>query len=343
MKRPTITDIAKEAGVSKGAVSYALNGRPGVSHATRTRILAIAEQLGWGPSSAARALSDGKAGAIGMVIDRPADVLGVEPFFMRLIAGIQNELGSGPTSLLLQVAPDHDTELGIHRRWHAERRVDGVLLVDLRVDDERLDAVTAIGMPAVVLGGPLDRSDLPSAWTDDGAAVGEVLDYLAALGHRRVVHVAGPPEFLHTRVRTEAFVAAARRLDLTEARTVHTDYTDESGASAARRVLVSGEPPTALIFDNDVMAVAALGAVQELGLSVPGDVSFVAWDDSVLCRLVRPALTAVRRPVADYGALAASMLQRLIAGEDVQDAGTTALMLVTRASSGAVPRPGNRR
>ncbi|WP_103338509.1 LacI family DNA-binding transcriptional regulator [Amycolatopsis sp. CA-126428] len=338
MKRPTITDIAKEAGVSKGAVSYALNGRPGVSHATRMRILAIAEQLGWGPSRAARALSDGKAGAIGMVIDRPADVLGVEPFFMRLIAGIQNELGPGPTSLLLHVAPDHDTESGMYRRWHAEHRVDGVLLVDLRVDDERLDVITGIGMPAVVLGGPLGRTGLPSAWTDDAGAVNDVLDYLAALGHRRVVRVAGPPEFLHTRVRSEAFAAAGRRLGLVDARTVHTDYTDVSGANAARRVLVSAQPPTALIFDNDVMAVAALGVAQELGLSVPGDVSLVAWDDSVLCRLVRPALTAVRRPVGDYGVLAVSMLQRLIAGEEVKDASTTAPILVTRASTGAVGR-----
>ncbi len=334
MKRPTITDIAKEAGVSKGAVSYALNGRPGVSDATRMRILAIADRLGWGPSSAARALSDGKAGAIGMVIDRPADVLGVEPFFMRLIAGIQNELGSGPTSLLLQAAPDHDSELGIYRRWHAERRVDGVLLVDLRVEDERLGFLTGRGMPTVVVGGPLARDGLPSAWVDDAGAVEEVLDYLAALGHRRVVRVAGPPEFLHTHVRSEAFTAAARRLGLTDARTVHTDYTDERGASAARRVLVSARPPSALVFDNDVMAVAGLGVAQELGLSVPGDVSLVAWDDSVLCRLVRPALTAVRRPVGDHGALAVSMLKRLIEGEEVKDESTTAPMLITRASTG---------
>lgn len=93
MKRPTITDIAREAGVSKGAVSYALNGRPGVSEATRHRITAIARELGWAPSETARALSGGRAGAVGMVLDRPADVLGVEPLFLALLTGIQRELG----------------------------------------------------------------------------------------------------------------------------------------------------------------------------------------------------------------------------------------------------------
>jgi DNA-binding LacI/PurR family transcriptional regulator len=336
-RRPTIADIAKEAGVSKVAVSYALNGRPGVSDDTRRRIAAIAQQLGWAPSSAARALSDGKAGAIGIVVDRPAEVLGVEPFFMRLMAGIQNGLGEGPTALVMQVSPNRAVELDIYRRWHAERRVDGVLLVDLRVEDARLELVTEIGLPAVVIGGPLGRADLPCAWTDDAAGMTDVLDYLAALGHRRVVHIAGPAEFVHTRVRAEAFAAATARLGMTESRTVHTDYSDEGGASAARRALVAERPPTALVFDNDVMATAALGVAQELGLAVPGDLSLVAWDDSVLCRLVRPALSALRRPVVDYGELAVSMLLRLLDGEVVEDQAAAQPTLVVRGSTGPPP------
>ncbi|MGA6161852.1 LacI family DNA-binding transcriptional regulator [Amycolatopsis magusensis] len=334
MKRPTIADIAKAAGVSKGAVSYALNNRPGVSAATRSRITGIAAELGWAPSTAARALSDGRAGAFGLVIDRPAETLAAEPFFIRLIAGIQDELGSGPASLVLQVSPNHDTELEIYRRWHAERRVDGVLMIDLRDDDDRVDAVAAMGLPAVIIGGPLGRPGLPCAWIDDVAAIDEVLDYLAALGHRRIVRVAGPREFMHTRVRSEAFERAAERLGFESAEVVYTDYSDEAGASAARRVLVSRRPPTALVFDNDVMAVAALGVAHELGISVPGDISLIAWDDSVLCRLVRPALSAVRRPIAEFGALAASLLRRVVEGEAVADESTALPMLVTRASSG---------
>ena len=337
MKRPTIADIAKAAGVSKGAVSYALNGRPGVSESTKLRVTSIAESMGWVPNSSARALSDGKTGAIGMVIDRSTELLGVESFFMRLLAGIQRELSVGPGSLLLQVSTERETEHDIYRRWHAEHRVDGILLVDLRNDDPRPDLLTDIGLPTVAVGGPLARPAMPSAWMDDVSAIDEVLNYLARIGHRRIVRIAGPAEFIHTRVRSEAFGAAAARLGLDEVRSVHTDYTDEGGAAAARRVLVSDEPPTALVFDNDVMAVAALGVAYELGWSVPADLSLVAWDDSALCRLVHPALSAVRRPVMDYGALAVAMLRRLIAGESVCDASPEPPLLVTRASTGPPP------
>lgn len=334
MKRPTIADIAKAAGVSKGAVSYALNGRPGVSDVTRMRVTTIAESMGWVPNSAARSLSDGKAGAIGMVVDRSTQLLGVESFFMRLVAGIQRELRTGTTSLLLQASTERDAEIDIYRRWHAENRVDGVLLVDILDDDPRPGLLTDIGLPTVSIGGPLAMPSLPSAWMDDGSAIDEVLNYLARIGHRRIVRIAGPADFMHTRVRSEAFDAAAARLELEEAHSVHTDYTDEGGAAAARSVLVASRPPTALVFDNDVMAVAALGVAYELGWSVPRDLSLVAWDDSVLCRLMHPALSAVRRPVTEYGALAVNMLQRLIAGEPVPDAAPETPILVTRSSTG---------
>ncbi len=335
MKRPTITDIAREAGVSKGAVSYALNGRPGVSEATRHRITAIARELGWAPNESARALSGGRAGAVGMVLDRPADVLGVEPLFLALLTGIQRELG--PASLILQVAPDHAAELEVYRRWHGERRADGVLLTGPRRDDDRIAELLRIGLPAVALGGPLGRPGVPSVRVDDTAAVGEVLGYLAALGHRRVAWVAGPAVLVQTRVRAEAFAAAAERLGLPAARTVHTDHSAEAGAGATARLLAAARPPTALLFDTDVLAVAGLAALRERGLAVPGDVSVVAWDDSVLCRLVRPALTAVRRPVAEFGALAVSVLRDLLTGGDAGDVRTAPPALITRGSTGPAP------
>jgi DNA-binding LacI/PurR family transcriptional regulator len=119
VKRPTITDIARIAGVTKAAVSFALNGQPGVSVATRQRILAIAEEIGFEPNSAARALSDGRAGAYGLVIDRPARLLGLEPFFMQLISGIQAELSGGHTALLLATAEDQAAEIAMYRSWWA--------------------------------------------------------------------------------------------------------------------------------------------------------------------------------------------------------------------------------
>ncbi len=242
-KRPTIADIAEAAGVSKGAVSYALNGKTGVSEQTRARILEIAARMGWHPSSAARALSDGRAGAIGLVVDRPAWVLGIEPFFMQLISGVEAELAATGTALLLQVTEDAAAEEAAYRRWWGERRVDGVLLVDLREDDPRLALLDELGLPAVLVGHAPDAPKVPSVWINDGAAVRETLAYLTAMGHRRIARVAGPPRFVHTRERGEVFDATAAELGLDGVTCVHTDYSGADGARATRRLLSGPDRP----------------------------------------------------------------------------------------------------
>lgn len=314
MKRPTIADIARQAGVSKGAVSYALNGQPGVSESTRQRIIAIAEEIGFNPNSAARALSGAPARAVGLALCRPARTLGMEPFFMELISGVEAELSAMSFALTLQVVANADDEIAVYRRWWGERRVDGVLICDLHVDDPRIDVLEQLQLPAVVIGGPGHTGALTSVWADDAAALVETLEYLSALGHRRVARVGGMPELLHTELRTRAFDEAARRLGLAEATTIVSDYTGEDGTRATRRLLSSPQRPTAIVYDNDVMAIAGLAVAQEMGLTVPGDLSIVAWDDSPLCRLVHPPLTAVGRDIPAYGALAARKLLELIDG-----------------------------
>ncbi|MHA6802832.1 LacI family DNA-binding transcriptional regulator [Salinifilum ghardaiensis] len=333
-KRPTIADIARAAGVSTGAASYALNNRPGVSDPTRKRVLEIAERLGWAPSSAARSLTGGRANAIGMVVDRPARELGIEPYFMQLISGIQDALADGPTALLLQVTDNSDAELSAYRRWWAEGRVDGVLMVDLRRNDPRVSLVRELGMPAVAMGEPSSGGGLPCVWTDDHVAIVEVLEYLVALGHRRIVRVAGPEEFVHTQVRSEAFTSVAGQLGLEEARIVSADYSDEAAARVTRRVLTGSSRPTALVFDNDVMAVSALGVAQELGIAVPAELSVVAWDDSALCKLVRPALSAISRPILERGAAAVNLLLESIAGGTAGEVKTSDPELVPRSTTG---------
>ena len=315
MKRPTIADVARRAGVSKGAVSYALNGQPGVSETTRQRILAIAAEIGFRPSSAARALSGATAKAVGLALCRPARILGIEPFFMELISGVEAELSARSYALTLQVVSDQEAEIAVYRRWWAERRVDGVLVCDLRTDDRRVPALEELQLPAVVIGGPGHTGGLASVWADDAAALVETVEYLVALGHRRIARVGGLPSLLHTEIRTEAFTGVCRRLGLDEATTVWSDYTGEEGARATRRLLSSAARPTAVIYDNDVMAIAGLAVAQEMGLTVPGDLSIVAWDDSPLCRLVHPPLTALGRDIPAYGAHAARQLLAVIAGE----------------------------
>ncbi|MFC4532736.1 LacI family DNA-binding transcriptional regulator [Sphaerisporangium dianthi] len=337
MKRPTIADIARQAGVSKGAVSYALNGQPGVSASTRARILAIADEIGWLPNSAARALNGARANTVGLALCRPARFLGVEPFFMELISGIEGELSARSYALMLQVVTDHDEEMAIYRRWWGEGRVDGAILVDLHSGDPRVGEMEAMGMPVVVLGHPSGAGSLLPVWSDEGSPVRETVEYLTALGHRRIARVAGLPRLLHTVLRDEAFGAVCADLGLTEAITVHTDYTGEEGARATRRLLSSAARPTALVYDNDIMAVAGLSVAQEMRLDVPRDLSIVAWDDSPLSQVVRPPLTALTRDIPAYGAHAARRLLSLIAGEHVTAFEDQAARLTSRGSTAPPP------
>lgn len=332
-RRVTISDIAKRAGVSKGAVSLALNGRRGVSDETRRRILAIVDELGWSPNRAARSLSVASAHACGLVLARPARMLALKPFFIELIAGVESELSERSIALTIQLVRDLEEEVAVYRRWWAERLVDGVLMVDLRTDDPRVDELRRLGLPAVVVGGPLDDHALPAAWHDEALVVAEVVNYLSALGHVKIARVSGLGEFVHTAMRKAAFLAVMSELGL-EAEMVDTDFAPESGARATRKLLSQPEPPTAIVYDSDLLAVTGLGVAQQMGFSVPGDVSIVAWDDSLMCGLVHPPLTAVTRDIPAYGAAATKQLLALIEGSPPSDVETPRGELTPRGSTG---------
>jgi DNA-binding LacI/PurR family transcriptional regulator len=331
-------DIARRAGVSKGAVSMALNGLPGVSEATRSRILEVARELDWHPNNAARALSAARSDAIGLVLARPARTLGVEPFFFQLISGLQAELSARRIALLLQVVEDLDAEIAVHRQWWSERRVDAVFLIDLRVEDPRVPLLEELGLPAMVIGGPGHHGRLPSVWADDAKAMTQIVDHLAGLGHRRIARVAGLPDLLHTERRTEAFRAAVRAHGIDEIPTVQTDYSGEQGAAATRRLLASPRPPTAIVYDNDVMAVAGVAVATELGVAVPASLSIVAWDDSPLCQLLHPPLTALTRDTFAFGATAARFLLAVLDGDEGADVEDHVPLLVHRESTSTPPR-----
>jgi DNA-binding LacI/PurR family transcriptional regulator len=252
---------------------------------------------------------------------------------MKLISGMETTLATRSIALLLQVVPDHDAEVAAYRRWWAERRVDGIFLVNLRVDDKRVPVLEELGLPAVVIGGPGHHGSLPGVWSDDASAMAMVVEYLAALGHRRIARVAGPPGLLHTELRSSAFDEVAGRLELDSAVTLTTDYTAEQGAQVTRRLLSAATRPTAVLYDNDVMAVAGTSVAHEMAVDVPQDLSIVAWDDSVLCEIVHPALTALKRDIVAYGAHAAERLLELLGGATVPDLEDAMPRLVARGST----------
>ncbi len=160
-RRPTIADVAAHAGVSLGAVSFALNGRPGVGEETRKRILAAARELGWQPSHRARSLSTSRAFALGLVLARSPELFGADPFFPSFIGGIETVLSPRGQALVLQVVPDDEAETAGYRRLAGETRVDGVFLTDLRHGDTRVGLLAELGLPAVTLNRPDAGSPSP--------------------------------------------------------------------------------------------------------------------------------------------------------------------------------------
>jgi DNA-binding LacI/PurR family transcriptional regulator len=299
-RKATIKDVARRAGVSPSAVTIAVHNKPGVSSGTKERILRAARELGWSPNQAAQSLSSRALHTVGLAIARPARMLGLEPFYMEFISGIESVLGRRSCSLLLRLV-EPEEEIEVHREWWQGNRVNGSILVDLRLDDPRIPALSAIGLPAVVVGHPSLAGPFTSVWTDDAAATVEAVRYLAALGHRRIARVSGPAELGHSAIRTRAFADTAAELGLS-AQTVVADFSADQGSRACRTLLLSTERPTAIVFDNDIMAVTALGVAAEFGLSVPQDLSLLAWDDSQLCQLTRPMLSAMRHDIFSFGA-----------------------------------------
>jgi DNA-binding LacI/PurR family transcriptional regulator len=193
-----------------------------------------------------------------------------------------------------------------------------------------------LALPTVVIGAPEGAGGLSAVWTDDAAGARIVVEHLVQLGHHRIARVTGMPDLWHTRIRTEAFLAAAGEARI-DAHCVTADYTAEGGADATTALLAGPHPPTAIVFDNDLMAVSGLGAALRVGVHVPRELSVVAWDDSVLCELVHPALTALTRDVKSYGAHAARRLLELAAGAAVGDRVEPPPTLTARASTARPP------
>lgn len=333
----TIAEIAERAGVSQTAVSVAINGRAGVSGATRRRVLEVAAELGWRPSSSARALTGGRIGAVGLVLSRRERLLGVEPVFMHLISGIQDELSRRGLELLFKVVEDPEAELATYRTWWAERRADGVLLVDLRVEDARVPVLRRLGFPAVVVGGPGGAGALPAVWADEAAAMESVLTYLAGLGHRHLAGIGGSGEYLYDARRSQSFRAVTKRLGVSGT-WVEAHESDERSTSAVRRLLTQPDPPTAIVFEDELTAVAGLAVAQELGRAVPQELSIVAWGDSALCRSVRPQLTTFSRDGAHLGVRAASALIDVLDGGEPGEFGDTTGSITERGSTGPPPQ-----
>lgn len=270
---------------------------------------------------------------IGLTLVRASEIYGAEPWFHELTAGIDQVVRPLGRSVLLRVLATREDELVWLRQWHERRAVAGVVLVDLIDDDPRVALVKSLGLPAVAVSSPIVSDGLPTVWTNDDAGMRTAVRSLHDLGHHVIGLVGGPGQLAHSVTRREAFLEASGELGLTP-RTTSGDYSKESGASAFAALLHGDEPPTAIVFDNDLMALGGLAEAKRLGVDVPADVSLVAWDDSALCQLSEPPLSALSHDVQRIGGIVGEAVAAVLAGGSPSVFEAPAIEFVARASSG---------
>ncbi|TCO58249.1 LacI family DNA-binding transcriptional regulator [Actinocrispum wychmicini] len=317
MKRPTIGDIARRAGVSKAAVSYALNGRPGVSEETRERVSRIAHALGWRANTAALALSAERAGVVGLVVAGPA------PWAM--VEGIERELAVDGVALQVAIVRDTEAEAETYRDWWAARRVDGVLVIDPRSDDPRIPLLRKLNVPAVLVGA--HAPDMSAVVDDPVTECRRAVEHLIERGHRKLGHVAGRAELCRNAHRREALWQVSQEL------LGVVPVATGGDLQATRALLARPDRPSALIYDEETAAATTVAHASVLNLRIPTELAVVAWGDSAVCQLVHPGVTAIRHDDGAAGTFAARLLlnhlktgipeQRLVGPGELVIRGTT--------------------
>lgn len=355
----TISGIAGRLGISKASVSYALNDQPGVSDATRARVVTLATELGWYPSSSARALSQSRSEAIGILLSRDAKQVGSEPFYMNVLAGIESVLSAHEMNLMLRiVAPNSGLDasgttasgtpasgttagrdLAVYQRWAGERRVDGVILFDHLQEDPRPPLLTSLGLPYVRLGAPEGfQPGVKSADTTvaQSADAGMLVEALYRRGHRHIAYVSGPLALTHESVRLAAVLTHAQRLGMTAVSTP-SDYSSNDGGAATIAVVAGLVPgaedfPSGIIYGNDLMAMGGLNSLKQLGLEIPRQVSVLSWEDSILCQFSSPPVAALGRDIMALGSCSAALLLDIIAGHEPRNVMSVAGVLLERES-----------
>ncbi|WP_340561872.1 LacI family DNA-binding transcriptional regulator [Streptomyces sp. GSL17-111] len=306
-----LADIAVQARVSEATVSRVLNGKAGVASATRQRVLAALDVLGYERPVRLRQRS---AGLVGLVI--PELTNPIFPAFAQVIE--QALAGYGYTPVLGTQMPGGVTEDELVDQL-VERGVTGIIFMsglhaDLSASPDRYARLAGRGVPFVCINGYNERIGAPFVSPDDGAASRMAVRHLAELGHRRVGLAVGPTRFVPSLRKTEAFTAAVVEAGL-HGHVEHTLFTVEGGHAAAGALLEAG--CTGIVCGSDMMALGAVRAARERGLDVPGEVSVIGYDDSELIAFTDPPLTTVRQPVRAMAHAAVQSLLEEIGGDPV--------------------------
>jgi DNA-binding LacI/PurR family transcriptional regulator len=340
--RPRIADVAREAGVSKTAVSFAFNAPDRLAPETASRIREVAEQLGYTPHPVARMLTQRQTMTIGVLTPQALSVIFSNPFFGAFSEGVAlaaEEHGYG----LHFISPLH----GSLARAMSRATVDGVVAIGLSDTHPEVEEIRRAGLPIVLV----DSSALPehgSVEIDDVGGARAAGEYIIGLGHRDVLILgveppapggADPDGVTARRVRGYREAFARVGVELPDERVLVGPASIDGGIAITDRAWEDGLRPTAILAMSDAMAIGAMRALRDMRLDVPGDVSVVGFDDIDLAPHVDPPLTTVHQPIRRKGEEAVRLLLSVVQRRDLAKPEHRRLetRLIVRASAGPVP------
>lgn len=310
--RITITQIAREAGVSVPTVSRVVNGRDDVAPQTRTRIEALLEEHGYRrPSRAAE-----RANLIDLVFNDLDSPWAVE--IIRGVEDVGHAVGIGTVVSAVHTRADSKRQWLLNVRG---RSSDGVILVTSDLEPDLQEGLRKLHVPTVVVDpAGIPSLDVPTIGAANWAGGMSATDHLLSLGHRRIGLIAGPPRMLCSRARRDGYRAAlqAAGIEFDDRLVYQGNFYHESGFVGATELLKMDDPATAIFASSDQMALGVYEAARQQGLRVPEDVSVVGFDDLAVVRWTSPPLTTVRQPLYEMGMLAARTVLRLMDDETIE-------------------------
>ncbi|MEV4412489.1 LacI family DNA-binding transcriptional regulator [Catellatospora sp. NPDC049609] len=320
-----LAEVAKYVGVSTATVSRVLNGRPGISEATRTAVLTALDVLGYERPTKLRGE---RARLVGLVLPELQNP--IFPAFAEVVAGALAKRGFTPvlcTRTADGVAESDYVDMLL------EQQVSGVIFAggnyaQADAEHEHYRRLLDRGLPAILVNAGIEDLGFPRVSADDAVATEQAYNHLASLGHDRIGLILGPPDHMPSQRKRQAFTGPDELVE-------RTIFSMEGGHAAAARLI--GRGVTGIICASDVLALGAVRGARRLGLSVPGDISLVGYDDSAVMTCTDPPLTTVRQPIEAMGQAAVALLVSEIAGNVVPaDELLFEPELVVRGSTAAV-------
>ena len=329
--RVTIHDVASAAGVSVATVSKVINGRYGVAEATAARVQQVIADLGYESSLVARSLRSRRTNVIGILVAE------FEPFSTELLKGISESIaGTGYELLAYSGGGRAGSDVGWERRYLSRLSgtlIDGAILVTPTVVD------ASSGIPVVAVDPHTGPTGLPTVDSDNLTGAVVATEHLLALGHRRIGFLGGRPDLESARLREEGFRAAlaAAGLEADPELMRVGGYRSATATEPARELLTLPEPPTAIFAANDLSAIRTMEVAASLGISVPGDLSVIGFDNVPESALTTPPLTTIDQPIRRMGSEATALLIDLLDGRtDRPTHVTLSTRLVERGSCRAL-------